>query len=104
MTGWLERVGRPISYGHLRVRPPLSAYQTIFARDPGSAEMPSAGRPFSARVLADLTRRGVAVAEVTLHTGVSSTEAGEPPPAEWYQVPARHRTTGERDARHAAGG
>ena len=71
VTGWLERVGRPISYGHLRSRPPLSAYQTVFAREPGSAEMPSAGRPFSARVLADLARRGVTVAEVTLHTGVS---------------------------------
>jgi S-adenosylmethionine:tRNA ribosyltransferase-isomerase len=87
VAGWLGRVGRPITYGHLRSRPPLSAYQTIFARDPGSAEMPSAGRPFSARVLADLARRGVARAEITLHAGVSSTEAGEPPPAEWYRVP-----------------
>ena len=87
VAGWLGRVGRPITYGHLRGRPPLSAYQTIFARDPGSAEMPSAGRPFSARVLADLARRGVARAEITLHAGVSSTEAGEPPPAEWYRVP-----------------
>jgi S-adenosylmethionine:tRNA ribosyltransferase-isomerase len=87
VAGWLARVGRPITYGHLRGRPPLSAYQTVFARDPGSAEMPSAGRPFSARVLADLARRGVGRAEVTLHAGVSSTEAGEPPPAEWYRVP-----------------
>jgi S-adenosylmethionine:tRNA ribosyltransferase-isomerase len=88
VAGWLERVGRPIIYGHLRTHPPLSAYQTLFAHDPGSAEMPSAGRPFSIRVLADLRRRGVAVADVTLHTGVSSTESGEPPPAEWYRVPA----------------
>jgi S-adenosylmethionine:tRNA ribosyltransferase-isomerase len=88
VAGWLERVGHPIRYGHLRGRPPLAAYQTIFARDPGSAEMPSAGRPFTGRVLADLARRGVDVAEVTLHTGVSSTEVGEPPPAEWYTVPA----------------
>jgi hypothetical protein len=53
-----------------------------------SAEMPSAGRPFSVRVLGWLARRGVGLAEVTLHCGVSSTEAGEPPPAEWYRVPA----------------
>jgi S-adenosylmethionine:tRNA ribosyltransferase-isomerase len=54
---WLERVGRPIGYGHLRIRPPLSAYQPVFARGSGRPEMPSARRPFSARVLADLTRR-----------------------------------------------
>jgi S-adenosylmethionine:tRNA ribosyltransferase-isomerase len=102
VTGWLERVGRPISYGYLPVRPPLSAYQTVFARDPGSAEMPSAGRPFSARVLADLAHRGVGVAEVTLHTGVSSTESGEPPPAEWYRVPAG--TARQVHTTHAAGG
>jgi S-adenosylmethionine:tRNA ribosyltransferase-isomerase len=88
VPGWLDRVGHPIRYGHLRVRPALAAYQTIFARDPGSAEMPSAGRPFSTRVLADLAGRGVELTEVTLHAGVSSAEAGEPPPAEWYRVPA----------------
>ena len=87
-----DRVGRPITYGHLRGRPPLAAYQTMFARDPGSAEMPSAGRPFTSRVLAELARRGVQVAEVTLHTGVSSIEAGEAPPAEWYRVPDTPRT------------
>ena len=102
VPGWLAHVGRPISYGYLPVRPPLPAYQTVFAGDPGSAEMPSAGRPFSARVLADLTRRGVAVAEVTLHTGVSSTESGEPPPAEWYRVPAD--TAQQVNATHARGG
>jgi S-adenosylmethionine:tRNA ribosyltransferase-isomerase len=87
VPGWLDRVGRPITYGHLRLRPPLTAYQTVFARDPGSAEMPSAGRPFSAHVLAELARRGVELVEVTLHTGVSSTEAGEAPPTEWFRVP-----------------
>jgi S-adenosylmethionine:tRNA ribosyltransferase-isomerase len=86
VPGWLDRVGRPITYGHLHRPVSLPAYQTIFARDPGSAEMPSAGRPFSARGLADLAQRGVEVAEVTLHCGVSSPEAGEPPQAEWFRV------------------
>jgi S-adenosylmethionine:tRNA ribosyltransferase-isomerase len=87
VAGWLDRVGRPITYGYLRGRPALRAYQTVFGRDPGSAEMPSAGRPFSVRVLDDLAHRGVELAELTLHCGVSSTEVGEPPPAEWYRVP-----------------
>jgi S-adenosylmethionine:tRNA ribosyltransferase-isomerase len=80
--------GRPIRYGHLRSHPPLAAYQTIYADRPGSAEAASAGRPFSGRVLARLAARGVAVAPIVLHAGVSSPEAGEPPLAERYAVPA----------------
>jgi S-adenosylmethionine:tRNA ribosyltransferase-isomerase len=79
--------GRPITYDYLRGRWPLTAYQTIFAADPGSAEMPSAGRPFSAELVVDLVRRGVVLAPVTLHTGVSSPEAGEAPLPERYRVP-----------------
>lgn len=79
---------RPIAYGYLSRRWPLRDYQTIFGRDPGSAEMPSAGRPFTGRVLADLAARGVRVAPITLHTGVSSQDAGEGPQAERYSVPA----------------
>ena len=83
----LRRRGRPIAYGYLDRRLPLTAHQTIFAREPGSAEMPSAGRPFTHEVLVDLVARGVRVAPVTLHTGVSSQEGGEPPQAERFTVP-----------------
>jgi len=83
----LTRFGRPISYGYLDRRLPLADYQTVFATVPGSAEMPSAGRPFTADVVARLVSRGVAVAPVTLHTGVSSQEAGEAPQPERYDVP-----------------
>jgi S-adenosylmethionine:tRNA ribosyltransferase-isomerase len=67
---------------------PLSSYQTIFTTEPGSAEMPSAARPFSARVVTDLVKRGVLVAPLLLHTGVSSQEAGELPYPEQYRVPS----------------
>jgi S-adenosylmethionine:tRNA ribosyltransferase-isomerase len=50
--------------------------------------MPSAGRPFTDRLVTNLVRAGVAVAPVTLHAGVSSLEPGEAPPAERYRVPA----------------
>jgi S-adenosylmethionine:tRNA ribosyltransferase-isomerase len=71
----MERKGEPIRYGYLEAPyPPIEAYQTLFARVPGSAEMPSAGRPFTPRVLDALRDRGIALAEVTLHTGVSSHE------------------------------
>ena len=85
---YLRHSGRPIAYGYLEEPRPLSDYQTIFAREPGSAEMPSAGRPFSGRLVADLISRGIVIAPITLHTGVSSPELGEPPAPERFRVPA----------------
>ncbi len=87
VPAYLARYGRPISYGYLRGRWPLAAYQTVFAREPGSAEMPSAGRPFTAELVTRLVSAGIGVAPVTLHTGVSSLEDGEPPQPERYRVP-----------------
>lgn len=98
----LERHGRPIAYGYLARPLPLSAYQTVFATTPGSAEMPSAARPFTERLVTRLVSRGVGVAPVTLHTGVSSQEAGEGPQPEWYAVPPA--TARAVNAARAAGG
>jgi S-adenosylmethionine:tRNA ribosyltransferase-isomerase len=70
----MRNVGSPIRYGYTKGPFPLSSYQTVFARVPGSAEMPSAGRPFSPRLLDRLTARGIRVAPVLLHAGVSSLE------------------------------
>ena len=84
----LERHGRPIRYGYMARDWPLAAYQNVYALTPGSAEMPSAGRPFTARLLTALRGRGVAVAPITLHAGVSSPERHEPPFPEQYEVPA----------------
>ncbi|HEY5891255.1 MAG TPA: S-adenosylmethionine:tRNA ribosyltransferase-isomerase [Acidimicrobiia bacterium] len=83
---YLDIYGEPIRYPYVAGAHPLADYQTIFATEPGSAEMPSAGRPFSGRVLASLSGRGVAIAPITLHTGVSSLESGEPPYAERFRV------------------
>jgi S-adenosylmethionine:tRNA ribosyltransferase-isomerase len=79
--------GRPITYGARARRWPLAAYQTIFARHPGSAEMASAGRPFTHRLITELVTRGIGVAPVTLHAGVSSPTSDEGPAPEWYDVP-----------------
>ena len=87
LIDYLETWGRPIRYRHTDGPYPLDAYQTIFARVPGSAEMPSAGRPFTDRLLTALSATGTTVAPVTLHTGVSSLEAGELPYPEWFEVP-----------------
>ncbi|MFI2199181.1 S-adenosylmethionine:tRNA ribosyltransferase-isomerase [Streptomyces sp. NPDC020192] len=83
--------GRPIRYSYTQRDQPLSAYQTVFALPSadgqGSAEMPSAARPFTAPLVAELVSRGVQFAPVTLHTGVASAEAHEPPYPERFQVP-----------------
>ncbi|QRP44656.1 S-adenosylmethionine:tRNA ribosyltransferase-isomerase [Amycolatopsis sp. FDAARGOS 1241] len=85
---YLARVGRPIRYGYVPRTWPLTDYQTVFALDPGSAEMPSAARPFTEALVTRLVSRGVLFAPLLLHTGVSSPEAGEPPYAERFHVPA----------------
>lgn len=83
----LARVGRPIRYPYVDGDFPLRDYQTVYAAEPGSAEMPSAGRPISERLLARMVARGVPVADVTLHAGVSSPELHEPPAPERFAVP-----------------
>jgi S-adenosylmethionine:tRNA ribosyltransferase-isomerase len=88
LENYLRRLGRPIRYGYVPEPWPLDAYQTVFALEPGSTEMPSAARPFTAELVTDLVARGVLFAPVTLHTGVSSPEQGEPLSAERFRVPA----------------
>ncbi|MEU9229820.1 S-adenosylmethionine:tRNA ribosyltransferase-isomerase [Streptomyces massasporeus] len=91
VPGLLREYGRPVRYAYTERDQPLSAYQTVFALPSadgtGSAEMPSAARPFTARLVAELVSRGVLFAPVTLHTGVASAEAHEPPYPERFAVP-----------------
>ncbi|MEV0710892.1 S-adenosylmethionine:tRNA ribosyltransferase-isomerase [Nocardia aurea] len=94
--------GRPITYAYVPQRWSADYYTTVFGRLPGSAEMPSAARPFTDRLVLDLLTSGIAVAPVTLHTGVSSPETGEPPSPERFVVPAA--TARQVDATKAAGG
>ncbi|QGN34816.1 S-adenosylmethionine:tRNA ribosyltransferase-isomerase [Microlunatus sp. Gsoil 973] len=98
----LERNGRAISYGYLDRDYPLAAYQSVFAIRPGSAEMPSAGRPFTTDLVTRLVALGMGIAPITLHTGLSSQEAGEAPQPERYEVGAA--TARLVNATKAAGG
>jgi S-adenosylmethionine:tRNA ribosyltransferase-isomerase len=84
---YLARVGRPIRYGTPPGELPISAYATVFGTEPGSAEMPSAGRAFTAEQITRLVSAGIGVVPVLLHCGVSSQEVGEPPYPERYRVP-----------------
>ena len=89
MNAYLAKVGEPIRYGYVHERFPLADYQTIFARHNGSAEMPSAARPFSMRVVREVQRAGGTFTAVTLHCGVSSFERPERPATERYDVPLK---------------
>lgn len=84
----LRAYGRPIRYSYVDTEWPLDTYQTVFATHPGSAEMPSAGRPFTESVVTRLVNRGVVIAPLVLHTGVASLEAHEKPYPERCAVPA----------------
>ena len=84
---YLVEHGQPIRYPYIAEAWPIEAYQTVFGRLPGSAEMPSAARPFTPDIVTRIVAEGVAVAPLLLHTGVSSLESGEPPYPERYSVP-----------------
>lgn len=86
-VAYLAEHGRPIRYPYLTGDWPLAAWQNVYADRPGSAEMASAGRPLTSDLLVRLMARGIPVAPVVLHTGVSSQVAHEPPQPEEYTVP-----------------
>lgn len=99
---WLAVHGRPIRYGYVDRPWPVSAYQNVYVTEPGSAEMPSAGRPFTPEVITRLVAKGVGVTPVVLHTGVASLEADEVPYPERVRVPPA--TAARVNATHDAGG
>ncbi len=86
---YLDVYGAPIRYGYARDNWPIEHYQNVYATETGSAEMPSAGRAFTPRVIVDLVAKGVHVAPLILHTGVASLESDEPPYEEAYRVPVQ---------------
>jgi S-adenosylmethionine:tRNA ribosyltransferase-isomerase len=89
---YLAEHGQPIRYGYVPARWPLEAYQNVYATTPGSAEMASAGRPFSTELITGLIARGILLAPITLHAGVSSPERHEQPLPERFEVPERTAT------------
>ena len=85
---YLERFGSPIRYSYVTGSWPDSMYQTVFATEPGSAEMPSAGAAVHPELVTRLVSSGIQIAPLLLHTGVASLEDHEPPYEEFFRVPA----------------
>ena len=84
---YLARHGFPIRYSYVKESWPIEYYQTVYATEEGSAEMPSAGRPFTPELITRLVANGVLFAPLLLHTGVASLEKNELPYEEFYRVP-----------------
>ena len=68
----IYRLGKPIRYEYVSAPWDLDYYQTVYAKEPGSAEMPSAGRAFTWKLLLALKQGGIDSAYIVLHTGLSS--------------------------------
>jgi len=101
LTAYLDEYGFPIRYYYTRQAWPAEYYQTVYATEPGSAEMPSAGRAFTPELITRLVAKGVQIAPLILHTGVASLEAHEPPYEEYYRVPLE--TARQVNAAHVNG-
>ncbi len=102
VVDYLDHWGRPIRYRYVPATWPIDAYRNSYAGEPGSAEMPSAGRPVTAEVITSLVTRGVGVSPLVLHTGVASLEGHERPYPERYSVPVA--TARRINETHRAGG
>ncbi len=100
LNDYLAQYGFPIRYEYVKQRWDISYYQTVYATEVGSAEMPSAGRAFTPELITRLVARGVQIAPLLLHTGVASLEEFEPPYEEFYRVP--NETARLVNAAHAA--
>lgn len=87
----LSRLGNPVRYWYASSPWDLDYYQTVYAREPGSVEMPSAGRAFTWKLLMDLRRKGIETAFLVLHAGLSSYmdeefDAGHPASVEPFRL------------------
>jgi len=84
---YLRRWGRPIVYGHNRRSRPLSVYQTVFAGRTRQRRDAIGGAALPAELVTRLLVKGIDLAPIVLHCGVSSLEAHEPPQPEPFEVP-----------------
>ena len=71
----IERIGlTPLPY-YIKRDPEESdkeSYQTVYAKNIGSVAAPTAGLHFTKRIIAQLEKKGVKIAPVTLHLGLGS--------------------------------
>jgi S-adenosylmethionine:tRNA ribosyltransferase-isomerase len=112
VRGMLERSGRMPLPPYIRpTERAEESYQTVYARNPGSAAAPTAGFHFTERVLEEAERAGAPLARVTLHVGTgtfapvrSETLEEHRMHAEYYHVPEAAAEVVQRAQRVVAAG
>jgi S-adenosylmethionine:tRNA ribosyltransferase-isomerase len=112
VPGLLERRGRMPLPPYISPTPEtVSRYQTVYARNEGSAAAPTAGFHFTGRVLQDAERAGARIARITLHVGVGTFEPVRTERledhrmhSEHYSVPREAAQTVQRARRVVAAG
>jgi S-adenosylmethionine:tRNA ribosyltransferase-isomerase len=112
LGGVMERSGRMPLPPYIEATEEVEgAYQTVYARNPGSAAAPTAGFHFTEEVLKGVERAGAEIARVTLHVGTGTfspirTEKLEEHRmhAEHYAVPGEAARTIENARRLVAAG
>jgi S-adenosylmethionine:tRNA ribosyltransferase-isomerase len=94
---YLERHGSvplPPYIEHVPDAEDVSRYQTVYSRHPGAVAAPTAGLHFDETMLAEIRRRGIATAYVTLHVGAGTFQPVRVSDvrthvmhSEWFNVP-----------------
>ena len=98
--GLLERSGRMPLPPYIRPTPASEGrYQTVYARNEGSAAAPTAGLHFTERVLEGAERAGARIGRITLHIGVGTFMPVRTERLEEYRMHAEHYSVPPEAAR-----
>jgi S-adenosylmethionine:tRNA ribosyltransferase-isomerase len=100
LRGTMERSGRMPLPPYIRATAEAEeAYQTVYARNPGSAAAPTAGFHFTEGVLERAERAGARIARVTLHVGTGTFAPVRADKLEEHRMHAEHYAVPQRAAR-----
>ena len=114
ISGIIKKYGN-VPLPHYIKRAPVASdeddYQTVFAKKKGSIAAPTAGLHFTKELLNEISRKGITVAQVTLHIGPGTFKPirnenieDHVMDAEYYEIPKETVATLERAKRVIAVG
>ncbi len=100
----LRRHGRLPLPPYIRATPEAErSYQTIYARNPGSAAAPTAGLHFTGEVLEEVKRAGAEISYVTLHVGAGTFSPVRAEKLEDHRMHAEYYSVPDETARTVSG-
>ena len=100
----LRRHGRLPLPPYIRATPEAErSYQTVYARNPGSAAAPTAGLHFTGEVLEEVKRAGAEISYVTLHVGAGTFSPVRVEKLEDHRMHAEYYSVPDETARTVSG-